>query len=90
MVDICTRLRAIAGQYAGLEDLYEAADLIEKLELSLKPFASFANAWDKKPLNGMDDVFYSIHGGSVSGGAELTLTDCRNARSALDTLEFKK
>ena len=50
----------------------------EELAEALRPFAEFANKWDKNPIRGLDDALYSIH-----NEASLRLSDCKTARAAL-------
>ena len=52
---------------------------------ALKPFAAFADAWDRMPLRGIHDEVYKIHGGTEWEGV-LRLSDCQRARSALSAL----
>lgn len=49
---------------------------------ALRPFARFAEQWDRQPLSRIDDNFYSIHTGTEYE-AELRLSDCRAARAIL-------
>lgn len=66
-------MRANAKLIAAAPDMYEA----------LKAFAAFADGWESRPLSGMDDVIYSIHGGPACGGYDIRLSDCIRARDAL-------
>ena len=70
-------LSRLEGRGSGTEQALRAA---------LEPFARFAEKWDAKPLSGMHDDVYGIHGGDdgLGGdGASLRLSDCRKARCAL-------
>ena len=49
---------------------------------ALEPLARFVAAFDAKPIRGIDDVLYGIHGGSEHE-AEIRLSDLRKAVSAL-------
>lgn len=55
---------------------------IRELEAALMPFATFAEAYDRKPLRGMHDEFYSIHAGSEFE-AGVRFSDCKRAALAL-------
>ena len=52
---------------------------------ALMPLAHFVAALDAQPIRGIDDVLYSIHGGSSnpSVGAEIRLSDLRKTVAAL-------
>lgn len=57
---------------------------VATLEAALRPFALFAERFDAKPIRGIADEVYGIHGGDVEPiGASLRLSDCRKARKAL-------
>lgn len=51
---------------------------------ALEPFEAFINAFDSKPINGLDDDIYTIHAGT-EWEATLTRTQMRAAREALRT-----
>jgi hypothetical protein len=53
----------------------------ERAEKALRPFAAFADAWDRKPIRGIHDEVYAIHAGADRG--VLRLSDCKAARAAL-------
>ncbi|WP_157131264.1 hypothetical protein [Burkholderia pseudomallei] len=55
---------------------------IRELEAALMPFATFAQAYDRKPLGGMHDEFYSIHAGTEFE-AGIRFSDCKRAALAL-------
>ncbi len=58
----------------------------ERLREALTPFATFADAFDTKPISNLHDELYGIHGGDScgdDGGASLRLSACRAARAAL-------
>lgn len=55
---------------------------IRELEAALLPFATFAEAYDRKPLRGMHDEFYSIHAGSEFE-AGVRFSDCTRAALVL-------
>jgi hypothetical protein len=61
--------------------LRERADRAERAETALRPFAAFADAWDRKPIRGIHDEVYAIHAGADRG--VLRLSDCKAARAAL-------
>lgn len=63
-------------------EIIQLREKVKKLNEALKPFAAFAERWDKNPLRGIDDTLYSIHGGESCGGTELKLSDLKNARDA--------
>ena len=55
---------------------------IRQLEAALQPFATFGEAFDRKPLSGMHDEFYSIHAGS-DFEAGIRFSDCKRAALVL-------
>ncbi|WP_186214720.1 hypothetical protein [Burkholderia gladioli] len=55
---------------------------IRELEAALMPFATFSQAYDRKPLRGMHDEFYSIHAGSEFE-AGVRFSDCKRAALAV-------
>lgn len=65
----------LRGQYN------ESEEKRGKAEAALRPFADFADAWDRKPIRGLDDVLYGIHSGEDRG--ELRLSACKRARAVL-------
>src|SRR6476660_3207273 len=66
---------------ALFDQLDQQAETIQRLETALRPFATFAEKWNAKPLVGIHDEFYSIHAGE--DGATLRLSDCRRALASL-------
>ena len=64
--------------YAEQDKRQSAEFRCEELAEALRPFAEFANKWDKNPIRGLDDALYSIH-----NEASLRLSDCKTARAAL-------
>ena len=65
--------------YAEQDKRQSAEFRCEELAEALRPFAEFANKWDKNPIRGLDDALYSIH-----NEASLRLSDCKTARAAID------
>lgn len=65
---------------ASARDVLDLLAEIERKDRALVPFAAFADAWDEKPLLGLSDDLYNIHG---YAGATLRLSDCQKARAAL-------
>lgn len=63
---------------------YSNADMMLR---ALAPFAWFAERWDRNPLRGTDDNFYSIHSGEAE--AKLRVSDCRAALAAIETVSGK-
>jgi hypothetical protein len=59
----------------------KAEQRAERAETALRPFAAFADAWDRKPIRGIHDEVYAIHAGADRG--VLRLSDCKAARAAL-------
>jgi hypothetical protein len=57
----------------------------QRLESALKPFADFGDAFDAKPINGLDkEQIYGIHGGKyVDGGAYIGWDHIRAAQAAM-------
>ena len=55
---------------------------VRELETALRPFATFWNQWQRKPLSGMADTFYAIHTGTEYA-AELRRSDCERAAALL-------
>jgi len=53
-----------------------------RLREALQPFAVFAEKFAAKPINNLDDRFYSIHDGT-KWQAELRRSHCDTARAAL-------
>ncbi len=77
--------------WSAQEDLNDARDEISKLEATndalveaLEPFAAFADAFEAKPLSGLDDVIYKIHAGT-EWEASIRRSDCNKARAAIKT-----
>ena len=62
--------------------LRRAIDRILELEEALEPFAIYSEKRDAMPLKGCGDAVSIIHPGT-DYAAEITLTDCRRARTAL-------
>lgn len=56
---------------------------------ALRPFAAFAEAFDAKPISGLDDTLYAIHTGTAWAAA-FRLSDCRAARAALQQIEAEE
>lgn len=71
---IVTILNNLPALLAALEERTEA----------LRPFAKFAEQWNRKPMRQMDDEFYAIHVGTEYE-ASLRRSDCEKARVALAT-----
>jgi hypothetical protein len=55
----------------------------DRLREALKPFVTFIDAFDAKPLRSIDDKFYGIHSGT-EWEAALHFSDFRHARAALN------
>lgn len=70
----------------GFAALTELCARLRRAEEALKPFARFAEQFDRMPMNGIADAFYGIHFGTEYE-AELKLSDCRRARAALQNKE---
>lgn len=74
--------------FSLLDAATRAADRFEALQAvaeTAEPFARFAEAWRKKPLAGIDDRIYGIHGGTEFE-AFIRLSDCKNVCEALAKL----
>lgn len=54
---------------------------VRMLEVCAQPFIEFIDKYDRKPLGGIADDFYSIHAGEH--GASLRLSDLRRLRAAV-------
>lgn len=66
-----------------IQDALDAKDReIARLRDALKPFAFFAEQWERRPLRGIADELYGIHAGTEFE-AGIRLADCRKAREAL-------
>lgn len=75
-----------------LSDLRALLASHERLRLAveaLRPFAAFAEAFDAKPISGLDDTLYAIHTGTAWAAA-FRLSDCRAARAALQQIEAEE
>lgn len=72
--------------YQVREDALRA--LVAEKDAALRPFASFVEKWNAKPLRGADRQFYTIHTGT-EWEAALSLDDCERARAALAKGEKK-
>jgi hypothetical protein len=61
------------------------AQVNEELVAALEPFARFYDAWEKMPINNMDDEMYAIHGGDSvpPHGASIRRSQCQQARAAI-------
>lgn len=83
----------LATRYASMVDkrdgyLAEAQDILtasgwHEMREALEPFAAFIDAFDAKPLSGIDNDLYRIHGGTEYEGV-IRLSDFRKARSAIN------
>lgn len=80
------RIVACVMALRGIPDPEEFITRAKRMEEALRPFAAFAEAWESKPLSGMDDGVYRIHAGTEWEGV-LRLSDCRKAREALKAKE---
>lgn len=86
MVDIAEdRLFTISTLTAEKEALIrerdEAREGWRQMQEALKPFAKVAELFSDKPPIGSDDVLHSWE--TINGAAEITMTMCARARSAL-------
>jgi len=65
-----------------IEQVTASRARVRELETALRPFATFWNQWQRKPLSGMADTFYAIHTGTEYA-AELRRSDCERAAALL-------
>ena len=75
----------LLAQLHGMQDgalLRDTLARCARLEAALRPFALFADQWDRHPITGLDVTrLYCIHTGKDEG--VFSLVDCRRAREAL-------
>lgn len=77
-VDICSGLPEDRRRVLAL--LAQVPEMAKALE----PLARFAAAFDAKPIRGIDDALYGIHGGDgMPGGVDVRLSDLRRALKVL-------
>lgn len=84
------RLVSLTGLAQSIEDNLSVCDALrvqaEALAGAWEPFKRFAEAFDAKPINGLDsEEIYSIHGGDYNApeGASLKWSDIRKGCEAL-------
>lgn len=58
-----------------------------RLRAALEPFAEFARKWRAKPLSGLSDELYGIHG-ETEWSAKLRLSDCNHALEVLTATDL--
>ena len=64
------------------EEATQYATTIMEMCKALQPIADFVDAWEAKPLNGLDDAFYNIHTGT-EWEASLRLSDLKKIRDLI-------
>lgn len=77
------------GSIAALRALLASHERLRLAVEALRPFAAFAEAFDAKPISGLDDTLYAIHTGTAWAAA-FRLSDCRAARAALQQIEAEE
>jgi len=57
-----------------------------RLTQACAPLILFVNKWEAKPIIGIDDILYSIHGGAANAegiGADIRLSDLQRLKATL-------
>lgn len=98
---LCEQWRRLSSESAGhverlmeqmtsgapvLADSAKIALMAIRLVQACAPLVNFVNKWDAKPIAGVDDCLYSIHGGNVNNegiGADIRLSDLRKLKTVI-------
>ena len=83
--DLGAMLEDEGSMMREVEAVVACATAAPDMARALLPLARFVEAFDAKPVRGIGDVLYGIHGGDGASeyGADVRLSDLRKAVAAL-------